>query len=188
MSNPTVSFRISNYHLARALRAIRILEPSWQLTTPSDLIRTIFNDYIAKSEHLHNTPLEVSPDLLQEIDLARSNTRQTKYFELMPQLGQTNQPRQTNQKSANQKSAQQIQQEAEQDRLFNEMKRESLEAQAKEESQQNQAIDEQIESEIESTFQPTKPRIKPSEFDDPNITESTISSVTDFSPPTDWKE
>ena len=71
MSNPTVSFRISDYHLARGLRAIRTIEPNWKLTTPAELIRTIFNDYIAKSEFSNNSPLSVTPELLEEHAMAR---------------------------------------------------------------------------------------------------------------------
>jgi len=76
MSNPTVSFRISDYHLARGLRAIRLLEPDWQLTTPSNLIRTIFNDFIAKSEYHNNTSHNISPNLLKEIIQSRTRLSQ----------------------------------------------------------------------------------------------------------------
>ena len=93
MSNPTISFRISNYHLARGLRAIRAIEPNWQLTTPANLIKTIFIDYIAKSEHFNKTPLPVSEELLQEIVFARSNlNKQERYqekIEYLPRLGKT---------------------------------------------------------------------------------------------------
>jgi hypothetical protein len=93
MSSPTVSFRISDYHLARGLRAIRTLDPTWQLTTPADLIRTIFNDYIAKSEHFNNTqhnidPYNINPELLQEISHARANLNQNKQLDPLPQIKQ----------------------------------------------------------------------------------------------------
>ena len=64
MSNPTVSLRLSNYHLARGLRAIRLIDPEWQLTSTSDLVKTIFNDYIAKSEYLNGADLALDPELL----------------------------------------------------------------------------------------------------------------------------
>lgn len=176
MSNPTVSLRISNYHLARGLRAIRLLEPNWQLTTTSDLIRTIFNDYIAKSENLNKTPLNVPPELLQEIVYARAgmtkNPLQNDSLNILPTLGQN--------KQQPQRSAQQIQEELEQEKYLQQLKQESREKQA----QQDATIDKQIEL-AHQTSKRTFP--KPSEFHDPNITESVISSVTDFSPPEEWK-
>lgn len=48
MSNPTVSFRISKYHLARALHVVRQLEPNYSLTSTSHLVKTCFFDYLAK--------------------------------------------------------------------------------------------------------------------------------------------
>jgi len=188
MSNPTVSFRISDYHLARGLRAIRILEPNWELTTPANLIRTIFNDYIAKSEHFNNTSLDVPPELLQEIALSRagleSNEKVNKQLDALPQLGKNRQP---------QKTAQQIARELEEERIFNEMRRESLAKLASQEklaaqeklNQQDTELDEQINLAFKAS---NKTLTKPSEFHDPNITDSIISSVTDFSPPKEWKE
>jgi hypothetical protein len=91
MSNPTISFRISNEHLARGLRAIRIIEPNWKLTTPANLIRTIFNDYVAKSEQLNNTFVEITPELLQEIVISRTvdsrHQVQNEQLAVFPQLG-----------------------------------------------------------------------------------------------------
>ena len=90
MSSPTVSFRISDNHLARGWRAIRQIEPNWKITTTSNLIRTIFNDYIAKSEHQNNMPLNISSELLQEIAQSRIIENNNK-LKLFPQLGTTNQ-------------------------------------------------------------------------------------------------
>ena len=88
MSNPTISFRISDDHLARGLRAIRHIDPSWEIETTSDLIRTIFNEYIAKSELFNNDPLYVAPELLQEIALARSSKAvQNDQIKPLPQIG-----------------------------------------------------------------------------------------------------
>lgn len=87
MSNPTVSFRISDFHLARGLRAIRQLEPAWNITSCSDLIRTIFNDYIAKSEFHHSIPLDVSPELIAEIMHIRHQVKQAPTQKPLPMLG-----------------------------------------------------------------------------------------------------
>jgi len=195
MSNPTVSFRISDYHLARGLRAIRILEPTWKLTTPSDLIRTIFNDYIAKSENLNNTPHNVTTDLLQEIVYARAgiskNPLQNDQLDILPTLGQANQAKQQTQKPD-----WQIQRELEEERIFQEMRRESLKKQTNQDQLNNQSTekkqsqqDSDLTKQIELSAQTSKRAFtKPSTFNDPNITESDISAVTDFSPPAEWKE
>ncbi len=183
MSNPTVSFRISDYHLARALRAIRIIEPEWKMTTTANLIRTVFNDYIAKSEHFNNSPLEVTPELLYEIALSRSYvSKPDNQLDILPRLGQAKQPIQ--------KPAWQVQRELAEEKLFNDLRRESLaklqqEEQAKndQQSQNDSYIDEQIAL-AEQSLKRKLP--KPSEFHDPNITESKISTVTDFSPPKEW--
>ena len=137
MSNPTVSFRISNYHLARGLRAVRTIEPSWEMTTPGELIRTIFNDYIAKSEHFNNQPLEVSQELLQEIAIARSMIKQPQngYNDQLPQLGKVKQ-----------KTEQQIRRELADEMLFNQLKSESAKAQ----KIKTQLTDEQIEKVLNS--------------------------------------
>ena len=173
MSNPTVSFRISDYHLARGLRAIRLLEPDWQLTTPGELIRTIFNDYIAKSEHKNKTPLDINSDLLQEIAYCRAGrTRQPDTAQQpapLPHLGKIKSP---------------TPRELEEERIFNEVKQEHQESQAT----QTELANKQIQDQISAAFPAIKPRIKPSEFHDPNITESTASTVTDFSPPKEWIE
>lgn len=191
MSNPTVSLRMSDYHLARGLQAIRLLEPNWKLTTTSDLVRTIVNDYIAKSEHFNNTPLTINQDLLQEIIQARLKTtskpKQLNQVIPIPQLG--------NVTTKAQKSARQLAEEAEQDRYFNELKAASL-AKAEQEKTKQVTLASQISAQPEPQAKPanqTKPATqttfpKASEFHDPNITESKISSVTDFSPPADWIE
>lgn len=155
MSNPTVSFRISDYHLARGLRAIRNIEPSWNLTTPSNLIRTIFNDYIAKSEAQNNTSLDVSPELLHEIILARAglNKDTNNQLDILPQIAKPKQ-----------KTEDQIRQELEEEKIFNQIKHDAKQTQVTEE---------------------TKLSHKPSE--EPK-TDSIKSSVTDFSPPSDWME
>jgi len=179
MSNPTVSFRISDYHLARGLRAIRHIEPSWKIITTSDLIRTIFNDYIAKSETRNNDPLAVTPELLQEIALTRIMVRQIQDEQSyqLPQL-------QPAQQKPN-KSAQQIQKELEEERFFNQIKRESLEKQAKLDNQAKMASqDKEIDSQIALAAQMEKRTLHeaPKEL----VTDSKVTTVKDFSPPKEW--
>jgi len=179
MSNPTVSFRISDYHLARGLRAIRTIEPNWQLTTPANLIKTIFIDYIAKSEHFNKTPLPVSEELLQEIVYSRANlNKQERYqerIEHLPRLGVKTFEQAREQLQA---ASQQRQREIEDAKLFEQIKRRTREEQAAKEIE--------IDTQIELSLQTSQTTPKLSDFHDPNNTDSDISTVTDFSPPKDW--
>ena len=174
MSNPTVSFRISDYHLARGLRAIRHLEPAWKLTTTSNLIRTIFNDYIAKSEFNNNDPLNVTPELLQEIIIARTMTKQSNQFTQLPQL----------KKTSSNKSAQQIQRELEEERIFYEIKHRA--AQNKKTTQLTEQQLSEIDEQIARSNQIGKRILHkaPQELE----TDSIIGTVSDFSPPKEWIE
>lgn len=159
MSNPTVSFRISDYHLARGLRAVRAIEPAWKMTSTSNLIRTIFNDYIAKSEHLNNMPLAVPPALLQEI--AQSRTGANKQEQAQPDII----------RPLGQQSAQQIQRDLEDERIFNEIKQEAIRA--------KQISAAQTEKQIATIMQEA-----PSELS----TGSVVTTVKDFSPPKEWTD
>ncbi len=193
MSNPTVSFRLSSYQLARGLRAVRAIESNWQLTTASDLVRTIFNDYIAKSEHLYNSPLDISPDLLHEIENVRiastvanarviANARAKKMQANMPLLGQTNQ-------LADTRTPQQIMLDNQAAQMIAEQTPPPIE-QADIDEQIALALTQQSTKPPVSTGQldPSKPKVNhkaPEEYED---TGSTITTVADFSPPEDWKE
>lgn len=192
MSNPTVSFRISDYYLARGLRAIRQIEPNWQLTTPANLIKTIFIDYIAKSEHFNNIPLNISDELLQEIAFSRSNlNKQESYHEKLhhlPRLGKSLQES----REILQKASQKQTRELEEERLFNEMRRISLEKQAQLDNQQKVATSltdsqlTEIDAQISLANQIGKRILQeaPQEIE----TDSTIETVSDFSPSKEWKE
>ena len=48
MSNPTINFRLSTYQLARGLQIIRNLEPDYQLTSISKIVKVLYLDYLAK--------------------------------------------------------------------------------------------------------------------------------------------
>ncbi len=202
MSNPTVSFRISNFHLARGLRAIRILEPHWQATTPSDLIRTVFNDYIAKSENLHNSPLDVTPDLLNEIIQLRISRAKKPALDqtAMPALGQSAmQPSAMQQPTLGQPATEsrtqhQIMLDEQAEAIFAETRKEQQEQKNSPPIKQSATdinIDEQIALALQQ--QPKKHQEAsrkimhkaPKEYED---TGSTITTVTDFSPPDDWKQ
>lgn len=48
MPNPTINFRLSTYQLARGLQIIRNLEPKYQPTSISKIVKVIYMDYLAK--------------------------------------------------------------------------------------------------------------------------------------------
>ena len=120
MSNPSINFRVSKYHLARALWVIRQFEPDYKVTSLSHIVKTCFFDYIAKM-NLRRTN-EVPNEIIIEIkSFMLDKTEKYQAISI--------------------------------EDLINMQERQ------------------QIESESE-----TKPE------------ESSISSVSDFSPPEDWKE
>ncbi len=195
MSNPTVSFRISNYHIARGLRAIRTIEPNWQLTTISDLVRTIFNDYIAKSEYQYACPLDVTPELLQEIIAIKQRknitvqNQQNQQTQQLPALGQPimhpiTQPIGT--PAADTRTPLQIRQDIEAQAIINEISASEEETKLTARPRQPETgLDEQIALALTSQDQSQEPMHKaPEEY----ATSSKITSVSDFSPPKEWKE
>jgi len=66
MTNPTISFRLSEFHLARALHIIRQLEPNYQIISPSNIVKTVFFDYIAKM-NLNQSP-DTPTNIVIELD------------------------------------------------------------------------------------------------------------------------
>lgn len=48
MANPQINFRLSPYQIARGLRVLRRLEPTYQFTSIHQIIKDCFLDYIAK--------------------------------------------------------------------------------------------------------------------------------------------
>jgi hypothetical protein len=173
MSNPTVSLRLSDYHLARALRAIRILEPNWQLTSCSDLVRTVFNDYIAKSEHFNKSPLTVPPELVAEIKYNRANIKQRSPRQKpLPMLGNQHK------EQTNHKDQATIMRELEEERIFNEIKYGITE------NQQTPETTSEPSQETSTVFPGTSSN--PLTEDQP--TESEINTVTDFSLPPELKD
>ena len=66
MSNPTVNFRLSIYQLARGLQIIRNLEPNYQLISISNIVKTLYFDYLAKMSI--NKKDNVPQHLIDEIE------------------------------------------------------------------------------------------------------------------------
>jgi len=67
MSSPIITFRLTTHQLARGLQIVRSLEPNFQLTSLSQLVKIIYTDYLAKMT-LDQTG-EVDPDIMQEIQV-----------------------------------------------------------------------------------------------------------------------
>lgn len=66
MGNPIINFRLSPYQLARGLEIIRNLEPDYQLTSISKIVKIIYMDYLAKMS-LNKTD-RVPQHLIDEIE------------------------------------------------------------------------------------------------------------------------
>jgi len=186
MSSPHMSFRLNHYQLAKALRILVTLEPNQPIASLSQAAKLIIIDWISK--HSIHTSLECAQADINAIKLI--NTLQVDQIDpyttiqnIMAQA-KAQQPFQAQQslqiKAQAQKSAQQIQRDIEDTRLFEQLRREHVLKEAQE------LKDKELDTQIELSLQTRKPLPKPSEFHDPNITESEISTITDFSPPKDW--
>ena len=73
MSSPVITFRLTTYQLARGLQIVRSLEPNFQLTSLSQLVKIIYTDYLSKMTLGQSD--EVSPDIMQEIQVFILNPR-----------------------------------------------------------------------------------------------------------------
>lgn len=116
MPNPTINFRLSEFNLARGLHIIRQLEPNYQITSASHIVKTCFFDYIAKMN------FNRSADVPTEITIELNNFLNNK-----------------------------------------------------------QPAGLSLDDLIDMQSQPDEPAI-------PSSDKSTITSVSDFSPPDDWKD
>jgi len=191
MSSPHMSFRLNHYQLAKALRSLVTLEPDQPIASLSQAMKIIITDWISK--HSINAPLECAQADINAVKLILTLPVDqidpyTTIQNIMAQAKAQSQPFQVQQafqiKEQAKKSAQQIQRDIEDARLFEQIKRDAREEQ--EEQEEQEAKDKEIDTQIELSLQTRKPLPKPSEFHDPNNTESEISTLTDFSPPKDW--
>jgi len=73
MSSPIITFRLTTDQLARGLQIVRSLEPNFQLTSLSQLVKIVYTDYLAKMT-LGQTD-KVDQDIMQEIQIFISNPR-----------------------------------------------------------------------------------------------------------------
>jgi len=76
MSNPTINFRLSNYHLARGLQIIRNLEPNYQIISNSKIVKTIYFDYLAKMTL--NKNINVPQEIIDEVNCLNHQKKKQK--------------------------------------------------------------------------------------------------------------
>ncbi|HKL47954.1 MAG TPA: hypothetical protein VJ878_04720 [Candidatus Izemoplasmatales bacterium] len=54
MKNPTISFRLTPYQLAKGLRSIRAFDPTYNPESLNKMVKTIFFDYINKFDNMQD--------------------------------------------------------------------------------------------------------------------------------------
>lgn len=80
MPNPIISFRLNPYQIARGLWIIRKLEPNYRLTSPAQIVKLLYIDYLAKMSYGRSDI--VPPELVQEIkDLTKPGRKPEINFE-----------------------------------------------------------------------------------------------------------
>ena len=83
MSNPSISFRLSPYQIARGLWIVRKLEPDYKPASASKLVKLLYLDYLAKMS-VGRSDI-IPPELMNEIkELTAHQSGKTtkKQFEL----------------------------------------------------------------------------------------------------------
>jgi hypothetical protein len=144
------------------------LEPTYQLTSINDMVKTIYHDYLAKMTL--NKTSAVPTSFLAEINSFINTSSPKLTIENLFSAGQADQANQSYESPAEPAKPD----EPEED-FYN----------------PNETLSKETLAEIEQLVNQTKKlesSRKASEFVDPNITKSEISTITDFSPPKDWME
>ena len=142
--NPTITFRLTPYQIARGLQIIRQFEPNYVPSTPNKIVKLLYLDYLAKMNI--NRSDDVPLNILNEVNLMLNKNKKSEpnQFDIssLPQPKRFSPPNDLPQPK-------------------------SLEP---------------------SKVQPF-PILSNQEFDSIQVsTESVISTVTDFSPPSDWMD
>ena len=65
--NPTVTFRLTPYQIARGLQIIRQFEPNYVSSTPNKIVKLLYLDYLAKMNI--NRSDDVPLNILNEVNL-----------------------------------------------------------------------------------------------------------------------
>lgn len=66
MKSIRLTFRLNQYQLARGLQTMRQLDPTYQLTSLNEMVKTIYHDYLAKMTI--GKTLIVPQELIHEIN------------------------------------------------------------------------------------------------------------------------
>ena len=91
MANPQINFRLSPYQIARGLRILRRLEPTYQFTSIHQIIKDCYLDYIAKMSI--GTDDQILFQDIKEIEAKiSSKVKPLTINELSQQLSPANQP------------------------------------------------------------------------------------------------
>lgn len=159
MKSIRITFRLQPYQLARGLQTIRQLEPSYKLLSLNDIVKTIYHDYLAKMSLNRND--SAPPELIEEIIsfIGKSSTEKSLSLDDLMNI----KPKQASENLSAMK-------EPEED--LSAMK------EPEQEPEPSDDITDKILAEINALSTSTTASKSKSE----------ISSVTDFSPPKDWKE
>ena len=136
--NPTITFRLTTYQIARGLQIIRQFEPNYVPSTPNKIVKLLYLDYLAKMNI--NRSDEVPLNILNEVNLMLNKNKKSEpnQFDIssLPQPKRFSPP-----------------------------------------------------NNLEPSKVQTFPILSNSEFEPIQVsTESVISTVTDFSPPSDWMD
>ena len=187
MSSPHMSFRLNHYQLAKALRILLTLEPNQPIASLSQMAKIIIIDWISK--HSINSSLAVSQADIEAIKvISKLNVEQIDpYSTIQSIMGQASQQQTLQAQQIKQKSAQQIQREIEEEKIFNELRREAMEKQQQIVKPSNfNSQENEIDLQMALAMQTGKRILHkaPPELE----TDAIITTVTDFSPPKSWIE
>ena len=91
MANPQVNFRLSPYQIARGLRSLRKLEPTYQFTSIHQIIKDCYLDYTAKMSIGTDAQI-LFPDMEEIESKILSKVKPLTMDELSQQLSPANQP------------------------------------------------------------------------------------------------
>lgn len=196
MSSPHMSFRLNHYQIAKMLRILTTLEPNQPISSLSQAAKIVIIDWISK--HSINSALAASQadiDAVKVIDQLNVNQIDpyTTIQNIMTQANQQSNPHAQSSfqpQQITQKSIQQIQRDLADEKLFNDLKRESMEKQTQVSNHskvepplsETQLNDIDVQMELAAQSGKRINHVAPPELK----TDSVVSTVTDFSPPKDW--
>jgi len=180
MKGIRITFRLTPHQLARGLQVVKQLEPTYELTSINDMVKMIYHDYLSKLTM--NRTSVVPQCYINEINAIAGTSSEKltlenlfKKLHVNPKsnlgaidLSSPNESNETNESPAEE-------QEIEIDSIY----------------AHPEELSDETMREIDAMVNQTKKFnsiLRASKFQDPNITDSELSTLTDFSPPKDWME